>query len=220
MDRLEIINETIKVIEREIKSLTSIEYVSNYLGYSKNYINRIFNSTVGITVLDYIKMRKITEGIREYKKSPGNIVDIAFEYGFNSHEVFIRNCKKYFNKVPGELIVDKNWSGLDVIKSEDLWFSENRADIVKRVVKLPELVLSKSDRGNIYIRELDFRGEQSKLVQDPYYTYKLLPKGVYLSFEVDLEDSNFIKYLELKYKHSSPIIEVRNKNNIIYYIKK
>ena len=81
-------------------------------------------------------MRKITEGLKQFSNF-NNIIDIAFEYNFNSHEVFIRNCKKYFNSSPGELLKSSKWIGLKRINREIIWFFYNKDLIsIKEILEL------------------------------------------------------------------------------------
>lgn len=220
MDVTDILLETVSRIEEDLKNISTVDSLSKYLGYSKTYINRIFSKFFGYSVLDYIKMRKITEGIQSFKTSHRNIVDIAFEYGFNSHEVFIRNCKRYFRNSPGTLINNRNWEGLSPPTREQIWFISNRGNISEKLVKLPELILEQSQSGNITIIGSGFRGVQSTLKWDPSLTFKLLPKGVYISFQTKHDEEMLVKYIEFKYPHCKTIIKVNTGNTPIYYIKK
>lgn len=220
MDITTLLIETVSKIEEDLKSISSVNSLSIHLGYSKTYINRVFSRVLGYSVLDYIKMRKITEGIHCFKTSNRNIVDIAFEYGFNSHEVFIRNCKRYFRSNPGVIINNKNWKGLPVLTPDQILFLTSDGKITEKLVKLPELILQESKTGNICIMGSGFRGIPSTLKWDPSLTYKFIPKGVYISFRTEKDEEILVKYIEYKYPHCKTIIQVNSGLNSIYYIKK
>lgn len=220
MDVTVILLESISHIEKELKSISSVNDLATYLGYSQTYINRIFSNIIGYSVLDYIKMRKITEGIHSFKNSNRNIIDIAFEYGFNSHEVFIRNCKRYFKSNPGVLISNKSWKGLPPLQPEQISFLSNKKSITEKLIKLPELILEQSDSGNITVIGSGFRGFQSNLKWDPGLCFKFIPKGIYISFKTDRDEKMLLNYIEFKYPQCGPIIKVNSGSNSIYYIKK
>lgn len=221
MDSVAILKRAVKIIEDQLKDITSVSMVCETLDVSNNYLNRVFKKSFGYTALDYIKMRKITEGINS-GVARGNIIDIAFEYGFNSHEVFLRNCKRYFNKSPGELVRLKKWSGLKKIDEKSIWFITNSDKIIKKVIILPRLVLKESKRGNVLIRNMNFRGIKSDLIWDENYTFKLIPGGTYYSFIIDrsFDNNNFFEYLKTFQPGDNNIIEYRKGSNSIYYLKK
>ncbi len=212
--------EVVKIIEENLKDITSVILISDRLGFSKNYLNRIFNNTLGISVLDYIKKRKITDAIHNSANNRGNIIDMAFEYGFNSHEVFIRNCKRYFKRSPSELIKMKTWSGFEKLNSEKLWFISNRDKITMKIVKLPQLVLEESETGNVLIESMNFTGIKSKLKWDSKYNFKLIPKGIYKTFFIENSDEDYslLEYIKFIYPNRGPIIEFKKNNTSRYYI--
>ena len=71
-------------------------------GYSEYHFLRLFKKTVGLTPADYIRKRRITEIVRRMAKEKRPISDIAFEYGFNSKENFIRAFKREHAILPTE----------------------------------------------------------------------------------------------------------------------
>lgn len=215
MDVSDIITTVVERVEEQLKSISSIDSLSSYLGYSKTYLNRLFSKVVGISVLDYIKLRKITEAILGFQSHRDNIVDIAFEYGFNSHEVFIRNCKKYFKNSPGVLLHIRDWTGYPALSSEQIWALTNRGEISEKLVKLPDLILKESKTGSVTIIGSGFRGNPSKLEWNPEYTFKLIPKGIYISFRSERDQKMLIQYIKSKYPYCKTIISV----NSIYYIR-
>lgn len=222
MDISNLISLTVNIIEENLKEIISISEVSNKLGVSLNYLNRNFKKIIGYTPLDYLKMRKITQGIKQGIKGRRNIIDIAFEYGFNSHEVLIRSCNRYFNKSPREILKIIDWQGCKRLDDKTLWFYLNSDKIIKKMVKLPKVVLKKSIRDDftVYLNEESFKGEKSDLTWDAKECYKLIPEGVYKSFVISYNISkiDFLVYLKSYYSNSI-IIEVKKSVGAIYYIK-
>lgn len=222
MDISTLISNSVKIIEENLKNIVSIVEVSEKLDVSLNYLNRNFKRVVGYTPLDYLKMRKITQGIKQGIKGRGNIIDIAFEYGFNSHEVFIRSCKRYFNRSPREIFKDKDWEGFRKLDDKTLWFYLNRDKIIKKKVKLPKLVLKESEKGDftVYYNNKVFYGIKSQLEWDSLSSYKLIPQGVYISFVI-MENILFqevIAFLKSTY-YDSVVIHIKKRNSSIFYVK-
>jgi len=87
-------------IEEHIKEDISLEELSSLCFYSTHHFHRMFQSIIGIPVTDYIRKRKLSVAAREIIETDKNIVDIALDYGFNSHETFTRAFKRIFDITP------------------------------------------------------------------------------------------------------------------------
>ncbi|GGA46408.1 helix-turn-helix transcriptional regulator [Psychrobacillus lasiicapitis] len=93
-------------IEANIKSKFSLDELSNYMGYSIYYCSFKFHQVTGICIRRYILLRRLylsTEDLENNKK----IIDIAFEYGYSSHEAYSRAFKNVFGITPKEHQVNK-----------------------------------------------------------------------------------------------------------------
>lgn len=94
------LQEALNYIEEHIKEDISLEELASLCFYSDHHFHRIFQSIVGIPVTDYIRKRKLSVAAREIIESDKKIVDIALDYGFNSHETFSRAFKRIFDITP------------------------------------------------------------------------------------------------------------------------
>lgn len=101
MEYIERITEAVHYIERNLKSKLHLEQISSYTAYSKFHFQRLFLLVTGETAGRYIINRRLTEAAKELNRRPnGSIIDIALEYGFESHEAFTRAFKKRFGVTP------------------------------------------------------------------------------------------------------------------------
>ena len=87
----------LSLIENNLKSDIDVCSVSQQFGFSLYYFSRLFKGVTGYSLKEYILLRKITESCREIINTERKIIDIAFEYGFGTHESFSRA----FNRVTG-----------------------------------------------------------------------------------------------------------------------
>lgn len=94
------LQKALDYIEKHIKDDISLEELSSICYYSTHHFHRVFQSIVGIPVNDYIRKRKLSIAAGEIIDSDKKIVDIAVEYGFNSHETFSRAFKRIFDITP------------------------------------------------------------------------------------------------------------------------
>lgn len=123
MDYLIKIDLVIDYIENNIKEEMSIEELAQMANLSKFYFHRIFSSTTKISLMEYIKMRRISNAALELVNSNKSIIEIAFDYQFNSHEAFSRAFKNIYGISPREYrnnkLITNIYEKLDVIKLRD-----------------------------------------------------------------------------------------------------
>lgn len=221
LNKSDLIIKTSDFIEKNLKELLDIDGVSRAFSTSSTYLNRAYKKCLGYSAIDYLKMRKITQGIKRGVEGRGNLVDIAFEYNFNSHEVFLRNCKRYFNRTPRELIKLEDWKGCSPLSHRAVWFLTNLKYIEVTRVRLPKLELVASGRGEfrVFFRSSVFRGRKASLEWDASRIYKLIPPGIYDLYSIsrDREYSSLGEYLLESNLGDSPIIEYRKEEMVLFY---
>lgn len=99
----------IDYIEKNIKNELSPELIANECGYSTFHFSRVFNINKGITLMEYVKKRRLSlaaEDLFDDKK----IIEIALEYGFQTHNGFSKAFKKEFGFSPTQYLkrMDRN----------------------------------------------------------------------------------------------------------------
>ncbi|BDF04650.1 helix-turn-helix transcriptional regulator [[Clostridium] hylemonae] len=80
----------------------TLRFLSRRLGYSEFYTTRKFKEILGIQFRDYLRLRKLAFALKEIRDSEKSILDIAFDYGFSSHEAFTRAFKGTYGVTPSE----------------------------------------------------------------------------------------------------------------------
>jgi len=94
------INRAINYIETNLFDPLETEQIAQEAGISKWYFQRLFRAMVGDTLKEYVLKRRLSLAAFALIQSKHKIVDIAFEHGFESHEVFIRAFKRVFEQTP------------------------------------------------------------------------------------------------------------------------
>lgn len=97
-----IVNEIDQCIKNYNGEDLTLHFLSKKLGYSEFYTTKKFKEISGIQFRDYLRYRKLAFALKEIRDSEKSILDIAFDYGFSSHEAFTRAFKKTFGIVPSE----------------------------------------------------------------------------------------------------------------------
>lgn len=108
MDYRTAAEKALDYIEENLKNEISVPDLARLTGYSEYHFLRIFRDMLGLTPADYIRKRRISEIVRRMSAETRPISDIAFEYGFNSMENFIRAFKKEHRILPTDFRVTGN----------------------------------------------------------------------------------------------------------------
>jgi AraC family transcriptional regulator len=95
-----LITDVINYIENHIGEGLSLEDLATEFGFSAFHFNRIFRTITGRTLKQYILGRKLTLAMEPLSVQTETIIDIAFNFGFKSPEVFSRAFKKQFGVSP------------------------------------------------------------------------------------------------------------------------
>ncbi|BFH66077.1 MAG: AraC family transcriptional regulator [Paenibacillus dendritiformis] len=96
----EMVQLMIDWIDKEITTAPSLMEMSRQLGYSPYYCTKQFHALTGMTLRDYVWMRRISRAALELRDTEERILDIAVKYGFSSQEAFTRAFVKAFQVTP------------------------------------------------------------------------------------------------------------------------
>lgn len=102
MELKSIMHNSLKFIEKNINESITIEDVAKDAGYSLYYFSRVFKKQMGLSVMEYVKERRLIKASEEI--SNGNkIIDAALNYGYQSHSGFTKAFKNKFGFSPALL---------------------------------------------------------------------------------------------------------------------
>lgn len=86
----EIVRKTLEVIGSNLSRELSIGEIAKRAGYSRSRLGTIFQKTTGHSILEHILELKLEEAKKLLTKTQLNIIEVALEAGFGSHEHFTR----------------------------------------------------------------------------------------------------------------------------------
>ncbi len=145
MNYYERIQKSIDFIEMHLKEEIDLYELANQSFFSVTHFYRVFQAMVGDSVKDYIRKRKLSNAAIDLLSTDKRLIDIAFDYSFESQEVFTRAFARAFGITPGRYRKQKN----------RLFLFE------KANVKLKNL---KSENGGIYMEPKIIYDKEFKIV--------------------------------------------------------
>ena len=96
------IEAVIDYIEAHLNERLNLEKVSASVNYSKYHLHRIFTSTVGMTMHDYLQRRQLTEAAKLLIFSDKPIIEVAFLCGYESQQAFTSVFKSMYKMPPAQ----------------------------------------------------------------------------------------------------------------------
>ncbi len=97
-----IIQKVINWIESNLHDNISAYDIADSAGYSKFHFHRIFQTSIGMSVASYIRMRRLAKAAVTLLQTDKRIIEIAIYYQFESQEAFTRAFKKKYHLPPGQ----------------------------------------------------------------------------------------------------------------------
>lgn len=95
------LQRTIHQIEAHLLEPLDAEKVRQASGFSSFHFHRIFQSHIGMSVVAYIRSRRLAHAAVQLIETEERLLDLAFLYRFESQEAFTRAFKQQYGLPPG-----------------------------------------------------------------------------------------------------------------------
>ncbi len=133
------IQRAVDYIELNLQKTLRLSDIAKETGYSMYHFDRIFRYTLGESIIEYVKKRRLTEAANELIRTNNRIIDIAIKYGFESQQAFTTAFTKYYNKSPGKyrrsgkhlILLEKKVLSLDTI-NRTIYMANRKPQIVTK----------------------------------------------------------------------------------------
>jgi AraC family transcriptional regulator len=87
-------------IEEHIQEYISLHMLAKAANYSPWYAAKIFKELTGKTPFEYIRELRLSKAALKLRDTDRKVVDVAFDFVFDSHEGFTRAFSKQFGMTP------------------------------------------------------------------------------------------------------------------------
>ncbi len=96
------VQKMLDCVEENLSGPLTLEMLAGRLNYSPFYCTRQFHKYAGISLRNYIRLRKVSSAVIDLRDTGERIIDIAVKYGFSSQEAFNRSFKRAYGMTPYE----------------------------------------------------------------------------------------------------------------------
>jgi AraC family transcriptional regulator len=90
-------------IESHLSEELSLDVVARTVGVSKFHLSRAFSTTTGVSASAYIRSRRLSRSAQALANGAPDILAVALDSGYGSHEAFTRAFRQQFGLAPEQL---------------------------------------------------------------------------------------------------------------------
>ncbi|WP_282198119.1 AraC family transcriptional regulator [Collibacillus ludicampi] len=94
--------EALDLMEKKMDERLDIEEITKAAYTSPFHFQRMFYMLTGMTVVEYMRKRKLTLAAQELASSSSKVLDVALKYGYDSPESFSKAFRKIHGIAPSE----------------------------------------------------------------------------------------------------------------------
>jgi AraC family transcriptional regulator len=102
-------------VESHFAREITLDEVADVCGLSRFQLSRLFSRAIGCSVTAYARGRRLSEAARALAKGAPDILAVALEAGYNSHEAFTRAFRDQFSVTPAELRAKGSLDGVALV---------------------------------------------------------------------------------------------------------
>jgi len=128
-------------IESHLGGDLSLEAVAGVVGVSRFHLSRAFSMTTRCALASYVRARRLSLAARALGGGAPDILAVALDAGYGSHEAFTRAFRQQFGLTPDELRERGDVAGLDLMEALSMNDSKTALIAPPRVVRSDELLI-------------------------------------------------------------------------------
>jgi AraC family transcriptional regulator len=101
-------------IESHFAQEITLEDVADIAGVSRYHMSRVFAIATGHSVMQYVRGRRLTEAARSLANGAPDILTVALDAGYGSHEAFTRAFRDQFGLTPEMFRAQRNLENIEL----------------------------------------------------------------------------------------------------------
>jgi len=91
------------LIESNLTTGISLEEIAGTVGLSRFQLSRLFGRRIGLPVMGYLRARRLSEAAEVLAAGASDILTVALDAGYGSHEAFTRAFRDQFGLAPEDV---------------------------------------------------------------------------------------------------------------------
>ena len=105
-------------IESHFGDSLALDDIATASGVSRFYMSRAFAESTGMSVMRYVRGRRSSEAAKALSDGARDILSVALDAGYGSHEAFTRAFRDQFGRTPESLRAQRSLEELKLIEAQ------------------------------------------------------------------------------------------------------
>jgi len=146
-DKITAVQRMQEHVEAHLSEKITLASLARAAHYSPWHAARLFKEVTGKAPFEYIRLRRLSAAAERIRETPSKVVDVAFEFVFDSHEGFTRAFSRQFGMPPNRF--RKQGSSVELFMPPQLrdWYTRRQRG---------ELVMAESKNlTTVFVQVLD-----------------------------------------------------------------
>jgi AraC family transcriptional regulator len=110
------VNKALWFIESHFAEPVDLDDMAAVAGVSRYHLTRAFHGALGQPIVRYMRRRRLSEAARSLAKGAPDILSVALEAGYGSHEAFTRAFREQFGVTPEAVRAQRHTDKLDLME--------------------------------------------------------------------------------------------------------
>ena len=116
MNRASPVGRAIWFIETHFDAVIDLDEIAAAAGVSRFHMSRVFGLATGRSVQSYVRVRRLSEAARALAQGAPDILAVALDAGYGSHEAFTRAFREQFGLTPEALRAQRTLDGVELVQ--------------------------------------------------------------------------------------------------------
>jgi AraC family transcriptional regulator len=110
------VNKALWYIESHFAEDITLDEIARISGASRFYLTRAFGEATGHSIMRYVRGRRLTEAAKSLSAGASDILAVALEAGYGSHEAFTRAFRDQFGLTPECVRAQRHLDNLQLVE--------------------------------------------------------------------------------------------------------
>lgn len=110
------VNSALWYIESHLTTDLSLESLAAQVNVSPYYLTRAFNHLSGLSIMRYVRGRRLSVAARALADGAPDVLSVALEAGYGSHEAFTRAFRDQFRITPEAVRAQRHIDNLAIVE--------------------------------------------------------------------------------------------------------
>ena len=104
-------------IENNFAGELTLDAIADVAGVSRYHVSRAFGEALGRPITRYVRGRRLSEAAKALAAGATDILTVALESGYGSHEAFTRAFREQFGQTPESVRAQRHFDNLELVEA-------------------------------------------------------------------------------------------------------